>query len=425
MAKKAAKKAVRPKKRKKTKQGRREPADLMAHMMMASEKKLGAGIHYKNISEHSQHHVGLPLPALALEYLWGSNVMYLGALYGLAGPAQSFKSSLAQELGKLVVAHGGINTVAETEGGKIAAAVLQQIYGSLSDRVSMRLEYSVEAAQNYLSFCIEWAKSQFPNRDQLVGLILDSLNGSSGEERHKAIKKAGHAERGFPVEAMLWSKWFQDQAPKLVRWPVVLIFVNHEKKDINDPKIKRHPGGDAQDFYATIYMHVRRVGTNEGADMVINHLNLQTVKHSFSLPRRRIDIPFVLDKPTGRMYFDWGHATAALLMDTKKVGPAVKDVVEVTSDSTSMKALTRTFSCKQLGLTRVTGAELGAAIHQDRQLMRELRKLLYVRVNKIWDGIMPVDSAPVYDEPPELDNGDQVVNGTGEDDSLEAKDLEL
>ena len=419
----AKKKAV--KKKAKKKKGGREPAALMEHLMAASEKKLGAGIHYKNIAEHSQHLIGLPLPALSLEYLWGSNVMYLGALYGLAGPAQSFKSSLAQEFGKLICAAGGVNTVCETEGGKIAAAVLQQIYGRLSDRVSMRLEYSVEAAQAYLSVCIEWAKTKFPRRDQLVGIILDSLNGSSGQERHKAIKKKGHAERGFPIEAMLWSKWFQDQAPKLVRWPIVFMFVNHEKTDINNLNIKRHPGGDAQDFYATIYMHVRRAGTNEGAEQVVNHIKLQTVKHSLSLPGRRINIPFVLEKATGKMFFDWGHSTADLLADTKTLGPAVKDIVEVTSSSNSMTALTRTFSCKQLGLVRVTGAELGAAIHKDRKIMKVLRKLLYVRMNKVWDGVMPVGDKPVKEEPLSANNGDPVVNGTGGDELEDPKALEM
>ena len=424
MAKKAAKKTTKKAAKSKAKKGERDPGELMSHLMLASEKKLGPGIHYKDISEHSQHHVGLPLPALALEYLFGSNVLYLGALYGIAGPSQSFKWAFAQELGKLVVKAGGINTVTETEGGKIAAAILQQIYGKLSNRVSMRLEYSVEAAQSYLSFCLDWAKKQFPNRDHLVGLILDSLNGSSGEERHKAIQKAGHAERGFPIEAMLWSKWFQDQAPKLLRWPFVMIFVNHEKKDINDPRIKRHPGGDAQDFYSTVYMHVRRVKTNEGADTVVNHLTLQTMKHSFSLPKRKINMAFVLDKKTGKMHFDWGHATADLLTDPKKIGPAVKDIVEVTTSSNAMSALTRTFSCKQLGLTQVTGAEMGAAIHKDKKIMRELRKLLYVRMNTVWGGVMPVGDEPVDEEPGELDNGDPAVNGDAHGYSPSAKDLE-
>jgi len=421
MAKKAAKKA-----KKGAKKIKRAPAELMRHLAMASEKKLGPGIMYENVSEHSMHHIGLPLPALAMEYLLGSNVLYLGALYGLAGPPQSFKSAFAQELGKIIVSHDGINTICETEGGKIAAVILQSIYGRYADRVSMRLEHSVEAAQSYLSNCIEWFKKQFPNRDQLFGLILDSLNGSSSNERHASIKKKGHAERGFPIEAMLWSKWFQDQAPKFMRWPAVFIFVNHEKRDINDPRRKRHPGGDAQDFYSTVYMHVHRVKTNEGVEQVVNHLTLQTVKHSFSLPRRRINIPLVLDKSKGHLFFDWGHATADLLADTKKLGSVVKDVVEVTSSSSSMAALTRTFSCKQLGLTQVTGAELGKAVHANKKIMRELRKILYVRMNTVWAGAMPVTDAALKEPPVTLDSSESVVNGSVRgDDAERTKDLDL
>jgi hypothetical protein len=60
-----------------------------------------------------------------------------------------------------------------------------------------------------------------------------------------------------------------------------------------------------------------------------------------------------------------------------------------------MTALTRTFSCKRLGLSNVSGAELGAAVHADVELMRELREALYIHINDVWNGTMPVDEHPL------------------------------
>jgi hypothetical protein len=368
--------------------------------------------------EHDQHHVGVPLPSLSLEYLLGSNILYLGAGYGLAGPSQSFKSSLGIEFGRILANRGGLNFLCETEGGKISAAVIKSIYGQLSQRMKMRLVHSVEAAQDYLSFTFDWIQSQFPDRDRMFGLFLDSLNGPSSDERHKTIKKQGHASRDFPVEALLWTKWFQDWLPKLIGWPVVLIFVNHKKLNVNNPNSFRHPGGDAQDFYSTVYMHVQRIRTNESDTkdgLVINQLKLQTVKHSFMLPGRKINTAFVLDKSTRQMRFDWGHSTADLLTD-EKIKTKIADVIEVSSNSSSMTALTRHFSCKQLGLKEVPGHILGEAVHANEELMTALREALYINVHEVWDGIMP-ESTPAHnghDAPDPEADGD-----SGDDDALD------
>lgn len=368
------------------------PASIMAAYRAVAEKKIGVGSY--SGSDHKDHQIGVLLPSLALEYLLGSNVLYLGALFGLAGPSQSFKSALAMEFGKIIASMGGVNFLSETEGGKISAPMMADIYGDLIDRLDIRLAQSVEQAQQYLSFTAGYLKNQFPARNQLAGLFLDSLNGPAANERTEKIEKDGYASRDFPVEALLWSKWFQSFAPKLTGWPITLIFVNHKKLDINNPKSFRHPGGDAQDFYSTVYMHIARVRTNEGTDTIVNHVKVATVKHSFMPPGRRINLPFVLDKVTKHMGFDWGHATAALLVDEKLV-PSVKDIIKVVSSSKSMTALTRTFSCKRLGLSNVSGAELGAAVHADVELMRELREALYIHINDVWNGTMPVDEHPL------------------------------
>ncbi len=374
------------KKKKKVKPGA-QVSELMNAFVTSAEKKLGPGIMHAG-GEHVQHHIGVPFPALALEYLFGSNVLYLGAGYGIAGPSQSFKSSLGIEFGRILANRGSLNFLCETEGGKISGDIIKSIYAELQDRLRMRLVKSVEEAQDFLSFTFDYMQKQFPDRDQLVGLFLDSLNGPSSDERHKTIKKSGHASRDFPVEALLWTKWLQDWLPKLTGWPVTLILVNHKKLDVKNPLSFRHPGGDAQDFYSTVYMHVRRVRQNETVARVATQLQIKTVKHSFMIPGRKINAIFILDKPTERLYFDWGHSTADLLA-SDDIRPSIKGLLDVTTTSNSMTAATRAFSCKQLGMKGVTGTELGAAVNGNEELMVALRKALYIKTHAIWDGVMP------------------------------------
>lgn len=377
------------KKKAKKKPTKVSPAAMLDDLKAAAVKGKCVG-HIYSGADHGGTHVGVPLPSLSMEYLFCSNIMFLGAMYGLAGPPQSYKSNLALELGKQMVDMGGLNIVCETEGGKISPTVLERIYGDKVDSVQLNCVDSIEAGQKYMTTAFKWYETKWPKKEQLFGVFCDSLNGSNSEETAQKIAKEGSVGRSFPVEAMLWTNWIKDRAPKLAGWPAVFIAVNHEKEGVDENKTKRHPGGVAQEFHSTVYMRISRVRTNEGVEQIINHLQIQTTKHSFGLPRRRINVPFVVDKMTEppRLYFDWGHSTADLLADKKRHGAVLKDIIQVVASGESMTGLTRTFSCKRLGLKDVTGTELGAAVHADKQLMTELRKALYIREYDIWDGVM-------------------------------------
>lgn len=372
-----------------------DAGSVMAAMVAAAEKQFGAG-HMYIADQHAKRQIGLPLPSLALEYALYSNVLYLGSVYGIAGPPASYKSSLGLEFAKLICKANGNATLTETEGGKISSSIVQAILGEYSKRLLMKMVTSVEDAQAFMTSMIEWGQSTFPERNQLIGYFLDSLNGSGGKEKHEKMLEEGYASRNFPVEALLWTSWLQTFSSRFIGWPMVLVFVNHQKADINNTNAYRHPGGVAQEFYATVYMHVRRLRVNDGATQRVSQVELRIVKHSFEPEGRRIEIPFVMDKTQqpNRLYFDWGHATAHLLSD-KTISGTIGDIINVTTTSNSMTALTRRFSCKQLGLKEVTGEQLGIAIQQDDKLMADLRKALGIQVNEIWSGCtLPVLSTP-------------------------------
>jgi hypothetical protein len=312
---------------------------------------------------------------------------------------------------RTVLRLGGSGVTVETEGGKISELMIESLLAELRERHRIMPAMNVEAAQDALTFVMDWFVKTFPKRDTLFAAMLDSLFGAAGEEKRKAIMKEGHATRSYPVESLLWSQWLQVFSPSLTGYPIIFLFVNHLKKQMEGDSW-RHPGGDAQDFYSTVYMHVAKVRTYDGTDTAITQIQVRTVKHSYFLPGRRIFVPYVFDKIANKLYFDWGHSTADFLVGD--LAPStVKDALKITTSNKSMTALSRTFSCKQMGMKDVTGKELGDAIHSDATLMEQLRGALRINKYDIWDGIMPVEPDEKQEhEPAEIEEASS-------DDSLE------
>lgn len=387
--------------------------ETMQAMVAATEKKFGAGYTY-GAQDHKNTHVGVPLPSLALEHLFGANILYLGAMYGLAGPPKSFKSTFGLELLHIIAEASGTCMRIDAEGGKVSASIIESIMGKLMDHLRMRSVTSVEDAQKLMTFLLDWAMTH-NGRDHPFGLLLDSISGSGSDERFKQIKKDGYASRDFPVEALLWSKWFQGWEPRLHSWPFAVIYVNHKKIDIGNPRGYRHPGGDAQDYYATIYIHASRVKTNETADWVIHDVQLQVVRHSFGVENHRINVPLRFNKAQDAAQFDWGAADAILLMDDK-IKTTVKDLITVTSDSTAVTALTRTFSCPQLELADVTGIEFGKALHRNKKLIKALRNALHIRLCNTWG---ECDTEPAAEHVATDEIADAAFDGTIDDGGLD------
>jgi hypothetical protein len=391
------------------------PADGNDSLLQAAQGDYGREGVY-TADEHGKYFIGIPLQSLSLEYLLTSNVLVLGMTYGVSGPPQSFKSALSLEFGRLIASMGGTSAMAETEGRKISPKLVEDLYQELARRLIMRHVSNIEDAQEFLTRMIGYGKEKFPNRDYLLSLHLDSLNGAASRERGEKIDKEGFASRDFPSEALVWGQWMKATSNKLTGWPMIFMFVNHEKRDIDSQNkyAKRQPGGVAQKFHSTCYLSVSRVSDNiKGVDKTVTHLGIKVIKTSFGELGRRISTAVVNDKTTKRIYFDWGHSTAQLLMEHKA---RIKDIITVTSSSDSMTALTRTFSCQRLGLKGVTGAELGVAVHSDEGLMNELREALEIRKFAVWDGSMP-DAESI-----QIDHGDvsslQTINESAPDEIL-------
>jgi hypothetical protein len=375
---------------KKTKQ----KAAFFAGLQDSARKEYGDDGAY-SIREHQNLFTGVPLPSLSFEYLFGSDVLVLGMVYGIAGAPQSFKSALALSLClETVIKHGGGGALCETEGRKISAPMVGSIFKGYEDSLIMRNVDSVEKAQDYLTWLIDKVQKE-TNRDQMMGLILDSLSGPATEESIKKIRKEGHASRDYSSEALYWTAWFKSMTNSLAGWPIALFFVNHEKQKVDggNAHVKSRPGGIDQEFRSAVYTSVRRGKENKSATKTITELNLRTCKNSLGEFNRRIVLPFVYDREENSMGFDYVHSDAHLLVEHRE---RIKDVVNVTTTADSVTSVTRLFSCKELGLVKVKPDELMKALRSQDDLMEAIRRKLGINPYKKWKGIMPsVGSSPV------------------------------
>lgn len=337
-------------------------------------------------------HVGLPLQCLALEYLFGSDKLILGKSYGIAGPSESFKSSMLLDFMRHICSFRGSGMLVETEGEKISVPLLKSTCGAMAERILLSPVDSVNDAQRKLTWMIEYMKEKTPERNALFILGLDSIGGAATEERGEKIRKEGSASRDYSSEALLWTSWLRTYASKLAGWPIVLIYVNHEKDKIDSQghgQQKTKAGGKAQDFYATVYLSTRRVKEAKGSTKTLTQLRLRTEKNSFGEHRRAIDTVFVYDHsgPVANMHFDWDESTCAMLAEHK---PQIKELVEVTPSTDNLCAMTRTYNCRQFGLKSAPASDVVAGIMADEELLGALRVRLGINHYNEWDGVMPI-----------------------------------
>jgi len=326
---------------------------------------------------------GLPLRSLALEHLLGRDTLPLGGIIGLAGPPMSFKSTLALDLSRIVLEAGGSVARCDTEGGKIAPAVIASTLGAFTDRVMIFQTQSVEEVHEEIDEVVALFRRSCSKKDEPLAIILDSLAGAAAEDRIDNIHERGHATRGYPHEAALWNKWLPWIAREIEGWPIVLILVNHSKDDLSGGI--RYPGGREQVLRAQASLHILPASLVERPDRQHHRLAIAAVKPRRGPDVATIDLPIITDRSsTTPIHILWNTAAAALLADNH-ADPRLRGVIEVTSNSGWASDPARTFSCAEFDLVNVSGEEMGAAVHADASLMEKLRAAFGIARTPVWN----------------------------------------
>lgn len=280
--------------------------------------------------------VGLPLPSLALRYLFQSTVFSLGRIIQLIGKEGSCKSAFLYELYRWHCVYGGGYAHIENE-NKDSPLLRNSILERnpvWTRRGLMCPSRSLEEWQNALTYYTDYFMTEMnraggPGRILPTILGVDSLTGTSPEAEQAKTVAEGHASRGYPLMANLITRYMRDRSTVHRGYPITIASTNHLKvnKDDRGMNQKTTPSSGQVDFMATYIIEMARAIGGGDIDQIQGEkrtglrLSLTATKNSLGPSRRRIDAEFIWwwerdeqDHPRQCHRWDWDTAAIEMLV---------------------------------------------------------------------------------------------------------------
>lgn len=345
--------------------------------------------------------LGIPFPALCLEYLVQNNVLRLGIVVQVVGQPGVCKSGFLFDMVRWFANSGGLGSLIENE-DKYSPTWAMSIIGDQGDDVLGYEEASsVEDWQARLLGRITYFKKAMTGTKENPGsgrvfpivFLLDSLMGKPSEETMASIHEAGFASRAHPVEALKITPYLKTLATELKRWPFVFAFTNHLKmsKDQQGRNERRKGGGALKEFQESLEFEISKIKSDSSTTKYKGMtLQIECRKNSVGDTGNKIvvDIRWTkyFDKAKGKLeqttVWRWNEATIRLLhgyAPGSELGKLIRDVVDVNKGSGDA------WWSKKLGVRKekmIGGEELGAMLHARTDLVEKLRPLLGIEVRE-------------------------------------------
>jgi RecA/RadA recombinase len=377
--------------------------DAMFSAVVASAKaKFGADVVVGSASEISQ--VGLPLPALALRYMFQANIFPLGRVWQLAGLEGSCKSALLIELMRWHMLFGGGGFVAENE-NKDAEVLRHGVLEYNDDWISKRLAVihtdSLNGWQAVLTQQIDvyaalMDKKGGPGRTVPIAMGVDSLTATDTQANIDKVSKDGFASRGYSEQANLISRYMRSLVSRMRNYPFSVIGTNHMKPATDYLGRPTHniPGGKAVPFMATFMIESTRITDIDTENYAGIRLGLKMAKNSMGPSRRWIEVEFLwwwgTDPETGlprqNFYWDWDTASIEMLLafeDRIKGKKTLFKQIQAITGLEPIKSKKKAFS-KVLGLPTEADAipyrDFARLLESREDLMSQIYPLLGIAV---------------------------------------------
>lgn len=374
--------------------------------------------------------IGIPVPALAFEFLIGQNCFPLGLIFQLVAETGLGKSALLAEFGRWFDLAGGGMELFENE-TKFNDKWYRSIMGDelFERKTPLNRCKSVEDWQRMLTFTTQAWKSRMigtaeepgPGRTFPVLFGIDSIMGKLSEASTEKIMGAaakngmrgktgeGHASRGYPEEALVITRYLKSYPSEIDHWPFSLVLINHLKmgRDDNGNDVRNKAGGKQVDFQESFEIELSKVG---GPKKMIRcsafegyPIALTCFKNSFSPGQRRIHTrllwSWTKDEETGapkqETIWDWDWSTIWLLnniLHGEKADPMLRASLKEDGfhlDCPQASDVENLAWSKDLGMSRddaASWAEVGAMIRRNRKLMKRLRVALRIDHRPILEG---------------------------------------
>ena len=382
---------------------------MMDGMTRTARQRFNADSVFGSSEDFAQVVVGIPLPCLALEYLTGNTVWPLSSLVQLSGKQSTCKSTLAYEIFRWFYEFGGRSVHLDTESKynpQLCADVMR--YGDDNKAVIYNRCESLEDWQRRLEFYVSQFKAGMlgtaaePGPGKVIPVVfgVDSLKAASSEERQEKIKKRGHGERGFPIEALKNSDFLSGWKNELDYWPFALIVVNHLKEKTDDlgRTTEYTPGGELVSFLETYEIRTDMWKQTIANSQFEGHgVRLRTSKNSLAPKGRRVNTRFIWWSEMGddgefQQYkiWDWNWTTVNVLHHLMTLGKGTEKTklkqvgwsMDVKSPSADIECLA---SVPLLGMKQgefLPWQEVGGMIHESPEVMALLRKALGIEVRR-------------------------------------------
>lgn len=376
---------------------KKHDGDDLLDIMISQQKKVGAktdggGMTYM-ARDAELLWTGVELPCLALKWLFDSNVLPLGHIFGLAGPPESQKSSLALEIARWILGADGRISYLDCEGGKVSDSLMKSLLsGDQLERMAISVCPTIDIAQEQINTVFAGLKliHEKKNIKPLWCILVDSLTGAPTGAYSNKVNREGHDVATFGDMAKSWTGYLRKLSGDLVGKPVVFCFVNHQKEA--PPAFpgamsqKTTPGGKGQEYHASAYFWVKKVSLkdkqkSETGEDTLRRLQLTSRKSSIGTDNRKIFVDFYwyYDENNKQVStFKWALADAEFLTSVQKY-PGVADLCPV-------RVYDGLYTAEKLGLTKVIGEEVGAAVKADPKLVADLEAALHIKQHKVYTG---------------------------------------
>jgi len=346
--------------------------------------------------------MAIRLPSFILRLLFQNEGLILGKIIHIVGLEATFKSTLALEITKWHIEHGGCGMTLHTE-SRLNDKVIEGVLGDCSER---HVAITCDTLEEWQSILLDAGQRLGHDTKELACFTVDSVMGVSSERTIAEITKDGFASSKFAHEANLIASYLRVFNAKLYDRPHTVCLINHRKfrPNMNNygPPEKASLGGNEIKFCSSFEIETY---ASDGSKQVLGPVTsyevyLKLDKNTFGQEGIQIRVPIrFVNTPDGtKVAFDWFAATTYFLNKFNNVKPVplastakkVAELIPVSVRRGGPKG--DLFYSDAIGIPStgaVSATDFGLALEERQDILTELYKIFGIFRRYIYDSKIP------------------------------------
>jgi len=347
-----------------------------------------------NVGGMFSQEVGIPLPSIALRYLFQSTCIPLSKIIQIAGEEGSAKSAFLNEMANWILTFKGLYVYAENE-NKDTRNLRSSILGWDPLKTQNIIETATTDMQEWQTFMtrnilnaknIQTAKGGI-GRTVPVMFAVDSLTGTPLKEQVEEVEADGSAKIGYPVMANVLAKYFRTMPKQIADYPFWFVATNHAKPGSTPQGLPtvNIPGGKSIKFMETLEIQMSRVRDINKMTAKGLTVRFKTNKNSMGPGRKTIEADLLWtigEDATGnfRQYTAWDWHTAAIkLLASFDTEAYMRNAIREITDIRITKASACLATSELLGAVEpISYYEMSQRLEQRPDILSKLYKLLHI-----------------------------------------------